>query len=189
MVRVFDFLEANGTAYIVMELAHGETLASRIETSGRLSPQTIERILYPVLDGLEQVHDVGFLHRDIKPANIILDAMDNPTLIDFGAARVAMAGRTSQMTAIFTAPGYAAREQFTSGKQGAVDRHLPWPRAYIMPRLFCALAKPCSTVVHGAAAAWSRGTPWPSPYVTPRLYWASAKPCSAALRYHDTAAA
>ena len=123
MVRVFDFLEANGTAYIVMELAHGETLASRIETSGRLSPQTIERILYPVLDGLEQVHDVGFLHRDIKPANIILDARDNPTLIDFGAARVAMAGRTSQMTAIFT-PGYAAREQFTSGKQG------PWTDIY-----------------------------------------------------------
>ena len=123
VVRVFDFLEANGTAYIVMELAHGETLASRIETSGRLSPQTIERILYPVLDGLEQVHDVGFLHRDIKPANIILDAMDNPTLIDFGAARVAMAGRTSQMTAIFT-PGYAAREQFTSGKQG------PWTDIY-----------------------------------------------------------
>ena len=123
VVRVFDFLEANGTAYIVMELAHGETLASRIETSGRLSPQTIERILYPVLDGLEQVHDVGFLHRDIKPANIILDARDNPTLIDFGAARVAMAGRTSQMTAIFT-PGYAAREQFTSGKQG------PWTDIY-----------------------------------------------------------
>ena len=123
VVRVFDFLEANGTAYIVMELAHGETLASRIETSGRLSPQTIERILYPVLDGLEQVHDVGFLHRDIKPANIILDARDNPTLIDFGAARVAMAGRTSQMTAIFT-PGYAAKEQFTSGKQG------PWTDIY-----------------------------------------------------------
>lgn len=123
VVRVFDFLEANGTAYIVMELAHGETLASRIETSGRLSPQTIERILYPVLDGLEQVHDVGFLHRDIKPANIILDARDNPTLIDFGAARVAVAGRTSQMTAIFT-PGYAAKEQFTSGKQG------PWTDIY-----------------------------------------------------------
>ena len=123
VVRVFDFLEANGTAYIVMELAHGETLASRIETSGRLSPQTIDRILYPVLDGLEQVHDVGFLHRDIKPANIILDARDNPTLIDFGAARVAVAGRTSQMTAIFT-PGYAAKEQFTSGKQG------PWTDIY-----------------------------------------------------------
>ena len=123
VVRVFDFLEAHGTAYIVMELAHGETLASRIATSGRLSPQTIDRILYPVLDGLEQVHGVGFLHRDIKPANIILDATDNPTLIDFGAARVAVAGRTSQMTAIYT-PGYAAKEQFTSGKQG------PWTDIY-----------------------------------------------------------
>ena len=31
IVRVFDFLEANGTAYIVMELLHGETLEQRLK--------------------------------------------------------------------------------------------------------------------------------------------------------------
>jgi serine/threonine protein kinase len=68
------------------------------------------------------VHSAGFLHRDIKPANILLDASGNPTLIDFGASRAAMAGRTPAMTAIFT-PGYAAAEQMTSASR-AVDRHL-----------------------------------------------------------------
>src|SRR3979411_2043059 len=38
IVRVFDFLEANGTAYIVMELAPGETLEHRLSHKGRLSP-------------------------------------------------------------------------------------------------------------------------------------------------------
>ncbi|MDP1751690.1 MAG: serine/threonine-protein kinase, partial [Reyranella sp.] len=123
IVHVFDFLEANGTAYIVMELLSGETLEDRLKQKGTLTPDEVDRILWPLLDGLEQVHSSGFLHRDIKPANILLNAAGDPTLIDFGAAREAMVGRTSAMTAIFT-PGYAAAEQMTSAKQG------PWTDIY-----------------------------------------------------------
>src|SRR5918996_4576989 len=123
IVHVFDYLEANGTAYIVMELLSGETLEERITKGGKLSPEEVDRILWPLLDGLEQVHNAGFLHRDIKPANILLDATGNPTLIDFGASRAAMAGRSTALTAIFT-PGYAAAEQMTSAKQG------PWTDIY-----------------------------------------------------------
>jgi hypothetical protein len=123
IVHVFDFLEANGTAYIVMELLSGETLEDRLKRQGTLTPDEVDRILWPLLDGLEQVHSAGFLHRDIKPANILLNAAGDPTLIDFGAAREAMVGRTSAMTAIFT-PGYAAAEQMTSAKQG------PWTDIY-----------------------------------------------------------
>ena len=123
IVRVFDFLEINGTAYIVMEMLHGDTLEGHIKKHGPLDAPAIDRILWPLLDGLEQVHNAGFLHRDIKPANILLDAAGNPTLIDFGASRAAMVGRTVAMTAIFT-PGYAAAEQMTSAKQG------PWTDIY-----------------------------------------------------------
>src|SRR5205823_5055251 len=133
IVRVFDFLEANGTAYIVMQLLHGETLESRLRRAGPLKPEEVDRILWPLLDGLEQVHGTGFLHRDIKPANILLDAAGNPTLIDFGASRAAMAGRTAAMTAVFT-PGYAAAEQFTAAKQG------PWTDIYgLSATLYCAI--------------------------------------------------
>ena len=125
IVRVHDFLEANGTAYVVMPLLDGETLESRLKRETRLQQPAIERIIYPLLDGLEQVHAAGFLHRDIKPANIILAADGSPTLIDFGAARASMQGRTQAMTAVFT-PGYAPLEQFTSGKQG------PWTDIYAL---------------------------------------------------------
>ncbi len=124
IVQVFDFLEANGTAYIVMELLSGDTLEDRIATQrpargrgGRPHPVAAAR--RPGAGA----HAAGFLHRDIKPANILLDAAGNPTLIDFGASRAAMAGRTAAMTAIFT-PGYAAAEQMTSAKQG------PWTDIY-----------------------------------------------------------
>jgi serine/threonine protein kinase len=123
IVQVFDFLEENGTAYIVMELLRGETLEERIKAEGPLLPAELEAILWPLLEGLRQVHEAGFLHRDIKPANVLLGAGNRPTLIDFGASRAAMAGRTQAMTAIFT-PGYAAPEQFTATKQG------PWTDIY-----------------------------------------------------------
>jgi serine/threonine protein kinase len=123
IVKVFDFLEANGTAYIVMEQLRGRTLEDRVKAEGPLPPAGLQAILGPLLAGMDKVHQTGFLHRDIKPSNIMLGADGKPTLIDFGAARAAMADRTRTMTAIFT-PGYAAPEQFTSAKQG------PWTDIY-----------------------------------------------------------
>jgi serine/threonine protein kinase len=123
IVKVFDFIETNGTSYMVMELVQGGTLEDRVKASGPLSPAEVDALLPPLLEGLEKVHEAGYLHRDIKPGNILLNDAGAPTLIDFGAARMAVAGRSSTMTAIFT-PGYAAPEQFATGKQG------PWTDIY-----------------------------------------------------------
>jgi len=117
IVNVHDFLEANGTAYMVMALVRGETLETSLKRMQRLPQPAIERILFPLLDGLEQVHAAGFLHRDIKPANVLIDGQGLPTLIDFGASRIALQGRTQVMTAVYT-PGYAALEQMTATRQG-----------------------------------------------------------------------
>ncbi|MGE3906409.1 MAG: serine/threonine protein kinase, partial [Reyranellaceae bacterium] len=83
-------------------------------------------IVLPVLDGLEDVHQAGFLHRDIKPANILIRANGQPVLIDFGAARQALGEKSRSITSVFT-PGYAPFEQYTSsGKQG------PWTDIYAL---------------------------------------------------------
>ncbi|MBV8192437.1 MAG: protein kinase [Alphaproteobacteria bacterium] len=123
IVQVFDFLEANSTAYIVMDLVPGVTLEARLRQTPTLSSSDVEKILWPLLDGLQRVHEAGFLHRDIKPANIILGARGEPTLIDFGASRAAMVGSSAPLTVIYT-PGYAAAEQFSAADQG------PWTDIY-----------------------------------------------------------
>ncbi|HYX02485.1 MAG TPA: serine/threonine-protein kinase, partial [Reyranella sp.] len=123
IVRVHDFLECHGTAYLVMELLQGETLEHRLHRSGTLDVKAVNGLFWPLLDGLARVHATGFLHRDIKPANILVDADGCPTLIDFGASRAAVIGHSAAMTAIFT-PGYAAIEQYTSSSQG------PWTDIY-----------------------------------------------------------
>ena len=120
IIKVHRFFEANGTAYIVMEYAEGETLSVYLERKGTLSEAELKGILYPLLDGLEVVHGADFLHRDIKPGNIVLrDVDDSPVLLDFGAARQAIGAKSRSVTSIVT-PGYAPIEQYSSrGYQGA----------------------------------------------------------------------
>jgi len=107
------FIKANGTAYVVMKYEEGMSLGGHIEGGKRLSESALRHILPGLLDGLEAVHSQDFLHRDIKPDNIYLRSEDgSPVLIDFGAARQAIAdeGRTS-LTELVT-PGYAPYEQY-----------------------------------------------------------------------------
>src|SRR6267154_2968988 len=45
VVHVHDFLEANGTAYMVMGLVRGDTLEERLKRDGQLAPVNAERLL------------------------------------------------------------------------------------------------------------------------------------------------
>ena len=127
IIKVHRFFEAHGTAYIVMEYAEGETLSAHLERKGPLTEAELKTILYPLLDGLEVVHQAAFLHRDIKPGNIVLRAEDaSPVLLDFGAARQAIGAKSRSVTSIVT-PGYAPIEQYSSrGRQG------PWTDIYAL---------------------------------------------------------
>ena len=120
IIKVYDYFEAHGTAYIVMEYAEGETLSKYLERQGTLNEAELKGILYPLLDGLAVVHETDILHRDIKPDNIVIRAEDgSPVLLDFGAARQAIGERSGSITSILT-PGYAPIEQYSSrGNQGA----------------------------------------------------------------------
>ena len=83
VVRVRDCFEANNTAYIVMDYEDGEPLDALLRRQGTLTEAQLRRVILPVVDGLRQVHAVGFLHRDIKPANIFVRRSDeSPVLLD-----------------------------------------------------------------------------------------------------------
>ncbi len=126
IVSVFRFFMANGTAYLVMEYQDGKSLADILGANGTLSEPEIEEILDPLLEGLEQVHESGFMHRDIKPANLFIRRDGKPVLIDFGAARQALSGHSQALTSIVTA-GYAPYEQYeTDSIQG------PWSDIYAL---------------------------------------------------------
>jgi len=126
IVPVHRAFEANNTAYLVMEYVEGASLYEVLHGRKTLAEAQLRAVFGPLLDGLETVHDEGYLHRDIKPGNIYLRADGTPVLIDFGAARAAMTERSKTLTSVVTA-GYAPFEQyFARGRQG------PWTDIYAM---------------------------------------------------------
>ena len=127
IVRVLRFIEANGTAYTVMEYEQGQTLAQYLRDKGqRLDEPSLLRIVMPILNGLHAVHEVGLLHLDIKPENIYLRRDGSPMLIDFGSARQAMTENQPSGRVALT-HGYAPVEQYPDkGKLG------PWSDVYAL---------------------------------------------------------
>ena len=117
IAHVSDCLEANGTAYRVALHVAGETLSVRLGRQGMMPTEMVERLVLPLMGGLETAHAKGLLHLDIQPAKIIIDAQGNPTLVGFSAAQAALAARQQSITVIHT-PGYAAIEQFSDGQTG-----------------------------------------------------------------------
>jgi serine/threonine protein kinase len=125
IVRVLRFLEANGTAYMVMDYEEGESLADYLGRSGGyLGEPMILKVFLPILSGLQAVHDAGLLHLDIKPDNIYLRGNGQPMLIDFGSVQRSQAGDDTNRKVALT-PAYSAIEHYPNrGKQG------PWTDVY-----------------------------------------------------------
>ncbi len=119
VVRVSRLLEANGTAYMVMDYLEGESLDAYLaRTPAGIREERLLAIVLPILEGLEAVHRSGLLHRDVKPANIYLTEEGRPILLDFGAARQDL-GRTITMTSMVS-HGYSPIEQYqTKARQSA----------------------------------------------------------------------
>ncbi|HYE34741.1 serine/threonine-protein kinase [Methylocaldum sp.] len=125
IVRVLNVFVANNTAYMVMSYEEGETLHAVLERRRTLEQGELLRFLIPILDGLERIHNAGFVHCDITPANIMLRKDGSPVLLDFGFARQSLGEKTQTLPCMLS-PGYAAVEQY----YGKGDQLGPWTDIY-----------------------------------------------------------
>lgn len=117
IVGVHQVFEDNNTSYMALDFVQGRDLLDVIEQEpGRLTPMEVKRMLMRCLSAVGYIHDRGILHRDISPDNILLDANNNPVLIDFGAAREE-ASRVSRLVTqqATVKDGYSPQEFYISG--------------------------------------------------------------------------
>ncbi|HMG70928.1 MAG TPA: protein kinase [Gemmatimonadaceae bacterium] len=84
---------AGDLPYYTMPYISGESVRSRVDHSGLLTPAKAISILHDVACALEFAHAAGIVHRDIKPENVLL-AGDAAVVIDFGIAKALSASRT-----------------------------------------------------------------------------------------------
>jgi serine/threonine protein kinase len=126
VVQVTRVFEVFSSAYMVMVFEQGQSFEGWLKHLGRPPTQEeLDRIAGPILDALEMMHGESFLHRDIAPDNIIVRADGTPVLLDFGAARRAVAEESRSLTGVVKS-GYSPQEQYaTDGRlQG------PWTDIY-----------------------------------------------------------
>ena len=81
IVRLYDFGEAAGLFFLVMEEVDGTSFLRRWR---QMSLVDRLRVAAQVADALDYAHRQGVIHRDIKPANVLLTASDQARLSDFG---------------------------------------------------------------------------------------------------------
>ena len=135
LVRVYQFWEDNGTAYMAMPFYRGETLRLglkkyfRKDSAGPPDEAWLSALLGSLLEALGVLHEAKCYHRDIAPDNILLLAeTGKPLLLDFGSARHVIGDSTHALTA-FVKPGFAPIEQYAddaSMQQG------PWTDIYAL---------------------------------------------------------
>src|SRR5690349_15935904 len=87
IVTVYDFGQADGLYYLLMEYVDGVNLRQLLR-AGQLQPAEALKIVPQLCEALQFAHDEGVVHRDIKPENILLDRKGRVKIADFGLAKL-----------------------------------------------------------------------------------------------------
>ncbi|HYE05063.1 MAG TPA: serine/threonine-protein kinase [Planctomycetota bacterium] len=87
VVQVIDAGQADGVAYLVMELVDGPSLGRILDSKTQLPPEAVIRLGIGICRGLAAIHAAGVIHRDIKPDNILVGSNAQPKITDLGLAK------------------------------------------------------------------------------------------------------
>jgi len=120
IVTIYDFGQAGGFYYLLMEFVDGVNLRHLL-SERKFTPEEALTIVPPLCDALQFAHERGIVHRDIKPENILLDKSGRVKVADFGIAKILGPGNgesgggmppigNATQSALGT-PGYSAPEQ------------------------------------------------------------------------------
>ncbi|MEM9694970.1 MAG: serine/threonine-protein kinase [Myxococcota bacterium] len=146
LVQTYDCAELeDGTPFMVMEWLEGETVRSRLQRAGRLSPTDTLVVIKQLARALTSAHDAGIVHRDLKPDNLfLLRTPGTPLLkvLDFGVAKRLESASFDDSIDVSTptddslgTPSYMSPEQLREAF--SVDRHADlWSLAVLAYELF-----------------------------------------------------
>ena len=121
IVTIYDFGQAGGFYFLIMEFVDGVNLRQLLRAR-KFTPEEALAIVPPLCDALQFAHDRGIVHRDIKPENLLLDKAGRVKVADFGIAKMLgtangagsggeTAGTETATQAAVGTPSYSAPEQ------------------------------------------------------------------------------
>jgi serine/threonine protein kinase len=122
VVQAYDFGEADGTLFLVLEYVDGPSvgrLLRALRNARRPLPPTIAaHIAREVCRALDYVHGLrnsdgdplNVIHRDVTPSNIVLTSSGSLKLLDFGIAKYGSSEVQTQHHTVKGKPAYLAPE-------------------------------------------------------------------------------
>jgi serine/threonine protein kinase len=125
IIRIYDYGEAEGTYYIIMEFITGQSLEAYLQQRGVLPLDEVRRLAHQIAAALDYAHSQQLVHRDIKPSNVLLEpgwdtsgteASPRAILSDFGIARIIGGNTGLTKSTVVGTFNYIAPEQITQAK-------------------------------------------------------------------------
>jgi serine/threonine-protein kinase len=103
--------EDDGSLYVILEYVSGLPIATYCHQQKLNIGQRLDLFLR-LCRIIEYAHDSGVLHRDLKPGNILMTAQGSPRVLDFGIAKLMVAGGVTTR-----APGFLGTKSYASPEQ------------------------------------------------------------------------
>jgi len=122
VVNVFDVIDHDGMACIVMELLDGEPLSAYLSRKGLLSVEEAIALILPAMRGVAAANAQGIVHRDLKPQNIFVcigsdGSILTTKVLDFGISVVVAKALDAEVATVVTThgtPAYMSPEHITN---------------------------------------------------------------------------
>ncbi|XP_020221995.1 CBL-interacting serine/threonine-protein kinase 7 [Cajanus cajan] len=110
ILRIHEVMATKTKIHLIVELAAGGELFSRISRRGRLPEATARRYFQQLVSALRFCHRHGVAHRDLKPQNLLLDGDGNLKVSDFGLSALPEQLKNGLLHTACGTPAYAAPE-------------------------------------------------------------------------------
>jgi eukaryotic-like serine/threonine-protein kinase len=111
IVSLYDYGEADGRPFMILECLPGGSLEERLRGSKPLPDDEAEDVARDVAAGLAHAHARDLVHRDLKPANILFDGEGRAKIADFGIARMRGTGTLTEAGTVLGTASYISPEQ------------------------------------------------------------------------------
>ncbi|GMM27442.1 cyclin-dependent serine/threonine protein kinase [Martiniozyma asiatica (nom. inval.)] len=98
ILQIIEVVHHDGSFFTVTPYINSDLNGLLHNPRIKLTLPQIKNIMNQLLQGVDYIHQMGYLHRDIKSANILLDAFGIVKVADFGLARVYHGERPTQIS-------------------------------------------------------------------------------------------
>jgi serine/threonine-protein kinase len=110
VIGYFEHGKIDGRMYCLMEYVEGANLKELYARHDPVLTENVAQIILDMAEGLEHIHESGFIHLDFKPENVLVSRNAGVRLVDFDLAQ-RLADAPIKLSKNPGTPAYMAPEQ------------------------------------------------------------------------------